>query len=62
LAANFSTSSSTLAKVVAARSQLTYRYALVALTQPIERTMLEHLGYGLALEDLAMSAPRPAKS
>jgi len=51
-----------LAQQVAARPRLTSRYARVALTQPIKRLMLEHLGYGLALEGLAMSAPRPAKS
>jgi enoyl-CoA hydratase/carnithine racemase len=51
-----------LAQQVAARPRLASRYARVALTQPIKRLMLENLGYGLALEGLAMSAPRPAKS
>jgi enoyl-CoA hydratase/carnithine racemase len=51
-----------LAQQVAAKPRLASRYARVALTQPIKRLMLEHLGYGLALEGLAMSAPRPAKS
>jgi 6-oxocamphor hydrolase len=51
-----------LAQQVATKPQLASRYARVALTQPIKRLMLENLGYGLALEGLAMSAPRPAKS
>ena len=51
-----------LAQQVAAKPRLASRYARVALTQPIKRLMLENLGYGLALEGLAMSAPRPAKS
>jgi len=51
-----------LAQLVATKPQLASRYARVALTQPIKRLMLENLGYGLALEGLAMSAPRPAKS
>jgi enoyl-CoA hydratase/carnithine racemase len=51
-----------LAEQIAKRPRLASRYARVALTQPIKRAMLDNLGYGLALEGLAMSAPRPPKS
>jgi hypothetical protein len=51
-----------LAEHIAKRPRLASRYARVALTQPIKRAMLDNLGYGLALEGLAMSAPRPPKS
>jgi len=51
-----------LAEQIAKRPRLASRYARVALTQPIKRVMLDNLGYGLALEGLAMSAPRPRKS
>jgi enoyl-CoA hydratase/carnithine racemase len=51
-----------LAEQIAKRPRLASRYARVALTQPIKRAMLDNLGYGLALEGLAMSAPRPTKA
>jgi enoyl-CoA hydratase/carnithine racemase len=56
------TRASELAEKIAKRPRLASRYARVALTQPIKRAMLDNLGYGLALEGLAMSAPRPPKS
>jgi enoyl-CoA hydratase/carnithine racemase len=51
-----------LAEHIAKWPRLASRYAHVALTQPIKRVMLDNLGYGLALDGLAMSAPRPPKS
>jgi enoyl-CoA hydratase/carnithine racemase len=51
-----------LAETIAKRPRLASRYARVALTQPIKRALLDNLGYGLALEGLAMSAPRPSSS
>jgi len=51
-----------LAEQIAKRPRLASRYARVALTQPIKRKLLDNLRYRLALEGLAMSAPRPPKS
>ena len=47
-----------LARQIAARPPLAGRYARVALTTELKRRMLGDLGYGLALEGLAMLASR----
>ena len=43
-----------LAEQLARQPALTLRYARVALTQQLKRAMLDGLGYGLALEGLAV--------
>jgi enoyl-CoA hydratase/carnithine racemase len=48
-----------LAREIAKRPSLAVRYARVALTQQLKVTMLEHLGYGLALEGLSAAASWP---
>lgn len=49
-----------LAEQIAKRPPLAIRYARVAITQTLKRIMLEHLGYGLALEGLAAGEHWPA--
>lgn len=44
----------TLARQLAEKSDLTLRYTRVALVQHLRRTVLQDLGYGLALEGLAL--------
>jgi enoyl-CoA hydratase/carnithine racemase len=43
-----------LAALLSAKSDLTLRYTRVALVQHLRRTILQDLGYGLALEGLAL--------
>jgi enoyl-CoA hydratase/carnithine racemase len=50
-----------LAEQIAARPTLAVRYARVALTQALKRMMLDHLGYGLALEGLSAAATPPSR-
>jgi enoyl-CoA hydratase/carnithine racemase len=48
-----------LAEQIAAKPRLASRYARVALTQHLKRLMLDNVGYGLALEGLAILARPP---
>jgi 6-oxocamphor hydrolase len=48
-----------LAKEIVKRPSLAVRYARVALTQQLKLMMLEHLGYGLALEGLSATQSWP---
>jgi enoyl-CoA hydratase/carnithine racemase len=50
-----------LAREIVKRPSLAVRYARVALTQQLKVTMLEHLGYGLALEGLSAAASWPGQ-
>jgi enoyl-CoA hydratase/carnithine racemase len=50
-----------LAREIVKRPSLTVRYARVALTQQLKATMLEQLGYGLALEGLSAAASWPGQ-
>lgn len=48
-----------LARAIVTRPSLAIRCARVALTQHLKESMLEHLGYGLALEGLSATAVWP---
>lgn len=48
-----------LAEQIAAKPRLASRYARAALTQHLKRLMLDNVGYGLALEGLAILARPP---
>jgi enoyl-CoA hydratase/carnithine racemase len=50
-----------LAREIVKRPTLAVRHARVALTQQLKVTMLEHLGYGLALEGLSAAASWPGQ-
>jgi enoyl-CoA hydratase/carnithine racemase len=50
-----------LAREIVKRPSLAVRYARVALTQQLKMRMLEHLGYGLALEGLSAAASWPSQ-